>query len=226
MVKCFILFQPSPGGSTGAQGGQVAAGGPAGSQGMVVQSGQQIMGQSVPSIGAVPAAPQGGAGGNILVGPRPGIQVMAATPTGVMCTMTPEVWNQLYSAGLLNLQQPVQQPVMQQQQQQGTSAPPELQQSMLARFFEVPSGLQSASVVGPSMPKGVRAPAQEQMYTQQRSRFSWMESGRFLTEIRAEYDLSSYPCNSAVTFFILTYVEFNGIRRLIRTRRIPEVLNE
>ena len=205
----------------------MAAGGPAGSQGMVVQSGQQITGQSVPSSGAVPAVPQGGAGGNISVGPRPGIQVMAATPTGIMCTMTPEVWNQLYGAGMLNLQQPgmqqpVQQPVMQQQQQQGPSAPPVFQQSMLAQYFEVPSGLQSASVVGPSMPKGARAPTQEQMYNQQRSRFSWTESGRFLTEIRAEYDLSTYPCNSAVTFFILTYVEFNGIRRLIRTRRIPD----
>ena len=107
MVKCFyFLFQPSAGGNTGAQGGQVATGGPAGSHGMAVQSGQQIMGQSVPAIGAVPAAPQGGAGGNISVGPRPGIQVMAATPTGIMCTMTPEVWNQLYGAGMLNLQQP------------------------------------------------------------------------------------------------------------------------
>ena len=81
-------------------------------------------------------------------------------------------------------------------------------------------------MVGPSMPKGARAPTQEQMYNQQRSRFSWTESGRFLTEIRADYDLSSYPCNSAVTFFILTYVEFNGIRRLIRTQRIPDLQSE
>ena len=53
------------------------------------------------------------------MGQRPGIQVMAATPTGIMCTMTPEVWQQLYGSGMLNIQQPgmqpVQQPVMQQQ---------------------------------------------------------------------------------------------------------------
>ena len=35
---------------------------------------------------------------------------------------------------------------------------------------------------------------------------SWAESGMFLNEIRAEYDLSNYPYDSAVTFYIHIYI--------------------
>ena len=40
-----------------------------------------------------------GAGATISVGPRPGLQVMGATPNGFMCTMSPEVWQQLMMGG-------------------------------------------------------------------------------------------------------------------------------
>ena len=188
-----------------------------------------VQGQSPPDGSVRTTVPMetGGAGGNIGVGPRPGMQVMSATPNGIMCTMTPEVWQQLLIGGLLNFQQPAGQsappgfqfPVYQQQQQQQDPQPG-------------PSGLQSGLMGGPLMPKGRRADSERPLtqgewwgvHPTSRSA-SWAESGiigSILTEIRADYDLSNYPYESQVTFYIYTYVEVNGIRRLLRIRTIPE----
>ena len=119
---------------------------------------------------------------------------------------------------------------------------------MLKRFFDArhldqDQEMQSASMVGvpPSMPKAARAPAQGlaprdprlQAQAARDPRGPWSvtsrgrststaESGIILTEIRADYDLSDYPFNSAVTFYIYTYVEVNGVRRLLRVRTVPE----
>ena len=174
------------------------------------------------------------------MGARPGIQVMSATPTGIMCTMTPEVWNQLYGSSMVTVQQPgvpqtmpttfpaihpAQQP--QQQMLGGAFAQYRKQRAVLSTV-----GMESASGIGPAMPKGSRARLPQPPMSPRRffgvgsaDRSSWAESGIFLNEIRALYDLSNYPYDSAVTFFIYTYVEVNGVRRLIRVRSIPDTEN-
>ena len=152
---------------------------------------------------------------------------MSATPNGLLCTMTPEVWQQLFAGGFINIQQPagVQQQPMQSTGGMGNQQYPLQQQQPQPG----PSGLQPVPVG--AMPKGRRA--EERPLTQSEwwgmnspSRSaSWAESGiigSLLTEIRAEYDLSNYPFDSQVTFFVYTYVEVNGVRRLLRIRSIPE----
>ena len=93
-------------------------------------AGQQVLqqplgaqGQSVPDGSNGTTAPTGGAGAgaSITTGPRPGLQVMGATPNGIMCTMSPEVWQQLMMGGLLNFQSPA---GVLQQPQVGQNAPP------------------------------------------------------------------------------------------------------
>ena len=189
-------------------------------------------GQSAPDGSDASTVPMevGGAGGNISVGQRPSIQVMSATPNGLLCTMTPEVWQQLFAGGFINIQQPA----GVQQQQGPTTGSTGYQQYRLQQQQEPqpgPSGLQPPLVGGPVMPKGRRAvesPISQEEWWGVRSTSrsaSWAESGitgKLLTEIRAEYDLSNYPYNSQVTFFVYTYVEVHGVRRLLRIRSIPE----
>ena len=218
--------------------------------------------QAGPNVGDLSGQQQHN-GANITTTPRAGMQVMSATPNGIMVTMTPEIWMQLYGAGLVTVQQPgvlPPQQVVQQQpgvlppqqvvQQQPGMLPPTVQeqQEMLRRFFDArhqdqDQEMPSASMVGvpPSMPKAARAPAQglaprdprPQAQAARDPRGPWSvtsrgrsastaESGIILTEIRADYDLSDYPFNSAVTFYIYTYVEVNGVRRLLRVRTVPE----
>ena len=221
----------SAGGQAQASGHSVPAPGqdPAGGQPVLQQPlGEQ--GHSAPDNGSdASTVPMevGGAGGNINLGQPPSIQVMSATPNGLLCTMTPEVWQQLFAGGFINIQQPagVQQP-MQSTGGVGNQQYP-LQQQLQPQ--PGPSGLQPAPVR--AMPKGRRD--DDRLMTQaewwglnSRSRSaSWAESGitgSLLTEIRAEYDLSNYPFDSQVTFFVYTYVEVNGVRRLLRIRSIPE----
>ena len=203
-------MQLSAGGQAQATGHSVPAPGqdPEGGQ-LVLQQPLGVQGQSAPDRSNWTTVPMetGGAGGNIGVGPRPGMQVMSATPNGIMCTMTPEVWQQLLIGGLFNFQQPVGQsappgfqfPVYQQQQQQDPQPGP--------------SGLQSGLMGGPLMPKGRRAEYERPLtqgewwgeHPTSRSA-SWAESGiigSILTEIRADYDLSNYPYDSQITF---TYI--------------------
>ena len=178
----------------------------------------------------------GGAGADIPVGQRPSMQVMSATPNGLVCTMTPEAWQQIMAAGLFNLHPPAGV-----QQQQGpisgsTGFQQYRQQQRQLQHQEPqpgPSGIQSVQTRGPYMPKGRREDVEERPLTREEfwevrnpSRpSSWAASGitgTLLTEIRAEYDLSNYPYNSQVTFLVYTYVEVHGIRRLLRIRSIPE----
>ena len=102
-----------------------------------------MQGVTPPGGSDVPTSSAGGAGArdNITVGPRPGLQVMGATPSGIMCTMSPEVWQQLMQRGLLNIQAS---PAEQQQQLMGQHAPAGIQQPQPG-----PSGLQQPQP-GPS----------------------------------------------------------------------------
>ena len=209
-----------------------------------------MQGVTPPGGSDAPTAAAGGAGAgdNITVGPRPGLQVMGATPSGIMCTMSPEVWQQLMQRGLLNIQaSPAEQ---QQQQLMGQHAPAGLQQpqpgpSGLKQPQPGPSGLQP--LAGPSgiqqrgpagmrpipyLPKGGRPTSGSDMsegewweIPRTSRSTSWAESGItgiILIEIRAEYDLTNYPFDSQVKFVIYTYVEVNGVRRLLKIRSIPE----
>ena len=212
---------------------------------MAGPSGMQAGGAAQPVVGlSGQLQQQQHAGANITVQPRAGMQVMAATPNGIMITMSHELWAQMYGAGLVAVQQPGVLSTQQSIQQQPQMPPPtQEQQEMLRRFFTPPDTdqeMQSASQVGmpPSMPKAARAPVmipstRDPRLAARDPRGPWSvssrgrsasmsESGRLLTEIRAEYDLSNYPFNSNVTFFIYTYVEVNGVRRLLRVRTIPD----
>ena len=191
-----------------------------------------VQGHSAPAGSSGPTAPTGGvgAGANIATGPRPGMQVMGATPTGIMCSISPEVWQQLMVTGLLNFQPPQGMLQPQQQQPQPQPGPSGMQQPQPG-----PSGTQPGAAGMrpiPYMPKGRRAPSERSMspgeFWGQRNNSrsaSWAESGikgSLLTEIRAEYDLTNYPYDSQVKFVIYTYIEVNGVRRLLKTRSIPE----
>ena len=195
----------------------------------VLQQPLGLQGLNAPGGSQDTTAPMGGAGGAgaaITTGPRPGLQVMGATPNGVMCTMSPEVWQQLMMAGLLNFQPPT---GVLQQQQVGPNALPMFQQPQPG-----PSGMQPGSGgmrTVPYVPKGQRDDSQRSMSpgefwgTQSARSASYAGSGikgLLLTEIRAEYDLTNYPHDSQVKFVIYTYVEVNGVRRLLKTRSIPE----
>ena len=115
----------------------------------------------------------------------PALELMSATPTGMVCKISHEAWA-----------------------------------AMLAQF-------NSTAPIGDAMGKTPRAGdprvVDRAMRNHLNSRASSSgETGIILNRVLASYDLSNYPYDSGVSFTIETYIEINGVRRLIKVRKIPE----
>ena len=140
------------------------------------------------------------------------VEVIGTTPTGLMVSISHDAWSRLLGGG--NAAPQVQGGSLGQQAVGGDAAPQP----------------QAGPSSGPR-PKVPQRPATnlatahrtlQRQINSSRHTSSVAELGIILHQVEASYNMSQYPHNCGITFKIFSYIEVNGMRRLLNIRSIPE----
>ena len=140
------------------------------------------------------------------------VEVIGTTPTGLMVSISHDAWSRLLGGG--NTAPQVQGGSLGQQAVGGGTAPqPQAGPS---------SGPRPKVPQRPGTNLATAHRTLQRQINSSRHTSSVAESGIILHRVEASYNLSQYPHNCGTTFKIFTYIEENGVRRLLNLCNIPE----